>query len=499
MKAHLLYRDADFDMKRPPEAFEKDLVKDLELDTLFDAMAADDKYLREVVAKVILASLRDADAIRYRQAILIDCLDNPAFIRSLYALTGEAIECEKKSNFIIFGFGRSASSILYTSISLLELYEALLKRLRTLVDLNSGLFGSEGFNTLITMLQADLSDDYLGVLHSHLSELRFKRGVLISARLGGGNKGADYVLRKPNAAKGNWVRRLFAKKAPAYSYTIPDRDESGAKALSELHDQGLNLAANAAAQSAKHILGFFAMLRLELAFYVGCLNLHEIVVGKGIPVAFPAVSDSGERRHSFQELRDPCLALVTDQRVVGNDADADDKKLVIITGANQGGKSTFLRSLGLAQIMMQCGMFVVAERFAANVCEALFTHFRREEDATMKSGKFDEELVRMSGIADVLRPNAMVLFNESFAATNEREGSEIARQIVNALIEKKIKVFFVTHQYEFASGMHEKDLGDALFLRAERRPDGERTFKLVEGAPLATGYGEDLYKEIFEG
>jgi DNA mismatch repair ATPase MutS len=168
--------------------------------------------------------------------------------------------------------------------------------------------------------------------------------------------------------------------------------------------------------------------------------------------------------------------------------DADGKELVLITGANQGGKSTFLRSIGLAQVMMQSGMFVVAERFAANIGEGIFTHFRRKEDPTMESGKFDEEL----------RPNSLVLFNESFAATNEREGSEIARQIASALIEKKITVFFVTHQYEFAHGMHEKHLDNALFLLAERRPDVERTFKLAVGAPLATGYGEDLYKEIFE-
>jgi DNA mismatch repair ATPase MutS len=60
----------------------------------------------------------------------------------------------------------------------------------------------------------------------------------------------------------------------------------------------------------------------------------------------------------------------------------------------------------------------------------------REEDATMKSGKFDEELSRMSDIADDMTSNSMVLFNESFAATNEREGSEIGRQIVCALLEK---------------------------------------------------------------
>jgi DNA mismatch repair ATPase MutS len=63
-----------------------------------------------------------------------------------------------------------------------------------------------------------------------------------------------------------------------------------------------------------------------------------------------------------------------------------------LTGANQGGKSTFLHSIGLAQLMMQSGMFVGAERFEAAPCPALFTHYKREEDATMKSGKLDEEL-----------------------------------------------------------------------------------------------------------
>ena len=65
-------------------------------------------------------------------------------------------------------------------------------------------------------------------------------------------------------------------------------------------------------------------------------------------------------------------------------------------------------------------------------CSSLFTHDKREEDASLDKGKVDEELARMSEIADYLGPNSMVLFNESFAATNERDGSEIARQIVCA-------------------------------------------------------------------
>ena len=185
------------------------------------------------------------------------------------------------------------------------------------------------------------------------------------------------------------------------------------------------------------------------------------------------------------------------QKVVGNDVNADSKDLVIITGANQGGKSTFLRSIGLAQEMMQCGMFVPAESFCANICEGLFTHYKRKEDATMKSGKLDEELSRMSDIVNNITSNFTVLFNESFAATNEREGSEIARQIISALWERRIKVFFVTHLYEFAHGFYDKRMENAIFLRAERHADGARTFKLIEGEPLQTSYGEDLYTRIF--
>jgi DNA mismatch repair ATPase MutS len=116
----------------------------------------------------------------------------------------------------------------------------------------------------------------------------------------------------------------------------------------------------------------------------------------------------------------------------------------------------------------------------------------------MASGKFDEELKRMSELVERLKPNTFVLFNESFAATNELEGSEIAGQITTALIEKDIKVCFVTHLHEFAEALYERKMDAALFLRAERLEDGSRTFKLRPGKPLSTSFGVDLYNRIFE-
>lgn len=251
------------------------------------------------------------------------------------------------------------------------------------------------------------------------------------------------------------------------------------------------------AQSADHIDSFFDVLRVELAFYIGCLNLAETLAPWNEPVCFPTPAPASERLFSTRGLYDVCLALTMQRRVVGNDVQANDKDLVIITGANQGGKSTFLRSVGLAQMMMECGMFVAAEAYEGSVCQGLFTHYKREEDATMTSGKLDEELGRMSAIANRLVPNAMVLFNESFAATNEREGSEIARQITRALVERGVRVFFVTHLYDFAHGWFRSNMGNTLFLRAQRQADGARTFRLSEGEPLETSYGEDLYKSVF--
>jgi len=169
----------------------------------------------------------------------------------------------------------------------------------------------------------------------------------------------------------------------------------------------------------------------------------------------------------------------------------------MITGANQGGKSTFLRSVGLAQLMTQAGMFVGARSLRVNICDGVFTHYKREEDKAMESGKLDEELARMSEIADHITPNCVLLCNESFAATNEREGSEIAREIVTALLEAGVKVLFVTHMFDLASSFHGRGLRNALFLRAERGSDGARPFTISEGEPLPTSYGEDSYLKVF--
>jgi DNA mismatch repair ATPase MutS len=518
MKAFLMHRDRDFDpqqllVRRDKELRyrrgkeqglelpqllpwnEATLRQDLGLDIVLNAMAAGDRFLFEVAQVAILSSLTDLDGIRYRQDAYADCAKNVQIVRDMYQIAIDAIEGERKNSWSFFA--RYPSGILHRAVDVLQMFVGVLKRLRRVADQHADKFNSEAFSTLLSMLRCELSNDYFEEIQSHLHRLKFRSGVLISARLGKGNKGEDYVLRRPHNDDRSWLTRLLVEKPLSYSFQLHPRDDAGAQALAHLNDRGLNLVANALAQSTDHILSFFHMLRTELAFYVGCLNLHAHLNQLNEPVCFPVPGPAGERKLSFSNLHDPSLALSMGKTVVGNDLNGESKDIVIITGANTGGKSTFLRSVGLAHIMMQAGMFVSVESFASEVCDGIFTHYKREEDADMESGKLDEELSRMSQIVDKVKTNSLLLLNESFGSTNEREGSEIASQVVSALQDRNVKVFFVTHLYHFAHACFVRRSATAAFLRAERLPGGTKPFKLIEAEPLQTSYGTDLYKAIF--
>lgn len=519
MKAFLMHRNRDFDPEQLLARRERQLRhrrdnekglelaqilpwneaalwQDLGLGAVCNAMARDDWFLLEVARVAVLSSLTNPDEILYRQNIYMDCLKNEGLVREIYQIALEAIEDERKNYW--GSFSRYPSGTLHRAVDVLQMFVRALRRLRRMADQHVNEFRSEGFSRLLSMLRAELGNDYFGEIEQHLRNLKFHQGVLTSAGLGNGNKGRNYILRRPHRDERGWLTRLLAEKPPSYSFQLHPRDEAGAQALSVLNDRGVNLVANALAQSTDHILSFFKMLRTELAFYIGCLNLHSHLAQLGEPICFPTPAALGEGTLSFRNLHDASLALSKGRGVIGNDLDAHQKDIVIITGANTGGKSTFLRSIGLAHLMMQAGMFVSAESFASEVAEGIVTHYKREEDASMESGKWDEELSRMSEIVDRVRPNSLLLFNESFASTNEREGSEIATQIVHALLNRGVKVFFVTHLFQFASGFLARGSRRVTFMRAERNPDGTRPFKLIEAQPLQTSYGPDLYTAIFD-
>ena len=495
MKTFLLYKDREFQPDARWSANDSALHKDLDLGRLISAMAAGDDYVADVAQLVLRAPLTTVEDIEYRQHVLMDVLENTAVVRDLYALASETIAAERKIYRSLFS--HSPSSILRQSIQSLEMMAAVLERLRSICgDAQEG-FHSRGFRRFFDMVLKEVDETCLAEINEHLRRLRFRNGMLIAASLGRANKGTNYTLSNPGPDNRNWLQRLSGKRQENYTFRLNDRDEAGFRALGELEGQGLDLAANVLAQSDDHIMNFIKMLRQELAFHVGCINLEAALLSAGAPLCFPKPEAESAMACSARDLRDVSLTVARKSEVVGNNINADGKSLIMITGANEGGKSTFLRSLGTAQLMMQCGMFVCAQYFAADLVSGIYSHYKREEDASLKSGKLDEELVRMSAIADTAKAPAMVLFNESFSSTNEREGTAIAGDIIRALVDSGMRVVFVTHFYELAEDVDALHTCGALLLKAGRTDSGERTFTVVEGSPDRTSYGQDLYARVF--
>jgi MutS domain V len=492
MKVLLMHPTEDFkpDGQLWPES--EDVAEDLGLGRLFEAMAGRDKLLSAVAKTALLSPLPHPEEIVWRQQALADCTAHPEFVRQLFDLATDALESHRKQTF--WGLNTLPESIRYTSIEALEALVGFLARLRHLAEGPGQKMTSPAFVRLRTMLISELDDQYLELVQGCLRELKLPRGLLMSAQVGRANRGTTYMLHKVPV---RGLRERFAnRRQPSFSFSVPDRDEAGLQALGELQARGVNIAANALAQSVEHILSFFTSLRTELAFYIGCLNLRAALLAKGEPLCTPVPLASQRPALRAEGLCDPGLSLALEEKTVGNDIDADGKTLVVVTGANRGGKSTFLRSVGLAQLMMQCGLFVAARSFTANVCPRVFTHFKRNEDPSMTGGKLDEELARMSVTVSHISPGCLLLCNEPFGSTNEKEGSDIGRQVFLPLAAAGVKVIVVTHLFDLAESLYERDLGTALFLRAPRQ-EGWPPFTLVQGPPEATAYGEDVYMRIF--
>jgi hypothetical protein len=180
MKAFLMYRSTDVGPTRPLPYGVDDLIRDLHLTALFDAMGEGDDFVTDVAHQAILSSLTTVDEITYRQDVLADCVAHPSVVRELYALAVDAIRQERRG---FLGALQRPDTVLRHAVAVLDMFVGMFRRLRAIADEHADQWRSAGFTAFFAMIARELDDTYLSALDEHLDRLRFRDGVLISGRL----------------------------------------------------------------------------------------------------------------------------------------------------------------------------------------------------------------------------------------------------------------------------------------------------------------------------
>ncbi|MCL4344495.1 MAG: hypothetical protein JRN26_07810 [Nitrososphaerota archaeon] len=479
MKVSLLY----INEKLPLNA--DDLIIDLGLNQVIETMAGNDKFIFDTCTKVLLTGVNDETEIAYRHDVLVDAINNPSIVEQMYQILNDA--STKARNRLYFITKPHPIYLLYESISVLEIFIEVLGKIKTVVGDNSVYFKSEGFRSFFKIIFDEFNLQYITMVMNHINNLRFNNGITFRCEIGSGNKLVNYILLKPDSKK----RLAFLRKREEYSYNLPAMDEGGAQILDDMRNAAVADTAEIIKMAADNALGFINDTKAQIAFYVGCINLHKKMKDLGEPTAIPRISKSSVK---FKGLYDISLSLAIKGGTVKNSLEIE-KPLVIVTGPNSGGKSTLLRSLGQAQLMLRAGMFVPAEYYEGPLLKTINTHFRRGESAKMEAGNFENELVHIKAAIENTAVHGLVLLNEPFSSTNAIEATELSRQIIDSLIEGGVHVVVVTHFYELA-WEYIKD-PNAVFLKAERKEDGTRTFRIVPGEPSFTSYGEEIFLKVF--
>ena len=538
MNVYLLYKDREWaGIKKYYDA--KSIVQDLGLKTLYTNAGKDvvfengsvknikdqDAFIYDTMSKVMVAPLVSKDEIVFRQEIIKDCLANEDFIKQLYAESGRIIsEWDKLGRKSGYTGRQDLAAWAEKQIHITELFAGGLKEIKSLLKKYRTAFESEGLKSLAERLCAEFDDEYEKNIEKLIKDVSFytkgnedKDGniytympkIKFRGKLRAGLKLEDIVLedvdsesmkyRNPKSTIAKIVEFKNSLTPNSFSSKLTPAIEKQVEALEQ---NIVNYAMSFTRNFIEKYSGFFEQLVLQTAFYRGAVNLRHHMKRSGIEYCFPTVCDN--KNLSFIELKEFVMCMEQRVNAVGNTCSILNKQLVIITGANQGGKSTFLRSVGIAQVMMQAGLPVAAEDFSSGIFPSLFTHFTRREDSAMNSGRLDEELGRMNSIIENLDDRSLVLLNESFATTTEVDGSIIAYDIIKALNEAGVKILTVTHLLSFAKKMYSEseertkkgeDSGITFFC-AERKSDGQRTFKMIQSVPELTSFGLDLYKQV---
>ncbi|MFN2323112.1 MAG: DNA mismatch repair protein MutS [Trueperaceae bacterium] len=231
-----------------------------------------------------------------------------------------------------------------------------------------------------------------------------------------------------------------------------------------------------------------AQLERELRFYLAYLTYMDRFEAAGLSFCLPDVA-ADDKRIDVRGAFDLALAglLVADgEPVVVNDVRLEGaERVLVVTGANQGGKSTFARTVGQLHFLGALGCPVPARTARLFLFRELLTHFDRSEALSTLRGKLEEELTRLHALLERATPRSVVVMNEAFSSTSSDDAFALGKGTLARILELDAVGVFVT----FVDRLASFDPRIASVTTTVRPDDpSHRTFELVRGPAAGSAH-----------